>query len=700
MLRFTLPILMFFQLGITETVLAQGTAGQAGEYLRAGVGAKALGLGRAFTSISDDASALYWNPAGLSALSRVGGSFMFMHVPLREGASFNYLAGAIPLRLFFANADETSSLANFVQEFSLGLGVLWHSLGEFEFYNEDASRGLEQSQNSIGQSAVYLSLAYPLNNLFRKFRKSGKLGWASFIKGDLNVGLTTKFIKQDLFGFHGTATSFDFGAKYSHYSGIFSVGFSWRDLNQSTISYGGDVIGDKIPSIGLLGFSVKPPFGAMRALLLAFDYSLFKPAARDRDFMFGLQYDFSVINPQLPIKLRLGTNSNYESITVGINFSPELILGQDWVPYADYAYANNKGSFEAVGARYSISVDRNPFDARYWYDRGMARFPKLENNDLSAIDDDANLMRYLINAQKARNPAKRAYRYEASLRQADLEFLATVRDLRTENAGDRGSNRSTERLNQVLASYTTGASKYLVEDYGKSDFDRDEYFKSFVFYTQSLILSGRAGQAATECAEKGRSWGKQVNMLRYANGSFDQWSQNLNYLQAFSLYKNNFTDEAKDLIGDQLTSSSLATYLSAHIAFVDGNYDEVLNHLNGIDLNDTRFPTDIFLPLTEDGVFGDEILFLKAAAMYRLSTATGAKDYVAELAKIPRFFPFSDMAKFLTQGDGLLFTLVKYHQERDERNFNKLANGMIQSYLEAFANGALKEESYASNYDL
>ena len=215
--------------------------------------------------------------------------------------------------------------------------------------------------------------------IFAKFPSRGGPG---FFKGDLHIGLTSKLVSQNLFGFDGRATRFDLGLKYSHYSGVFDLGFSWRDLNRSTISYGSNVLGDQIPSTGILGFSLKPPVGVLHGLLLSFDYGVIKPAARKRDFMFGVEYDLSRINVQLPIKLRLGANSNHEIITFGINFSPEVILGQDWIPSGDYAFASGRGSFDAAGGRFSISVDRNPFTAKYWYERAILELPELESGQV------------------------------------------------------------------------------------------------------------------------------------------------------------------------------------------------------------------------------------------------------------------------------------------------------------------------------
>src|SRR5437660_11462918 len=49
---------------------AQSTGGQPGEFMSYGAGARSLAMGAAFLGVSDDASATYWNPAGLSQITR------------------------------------------------------------------------------------------------------------------------------------------------------------------------------------------------------------------------------------------------------------------------------------------------------------------------------------------------------------------------------------------------------------------------------------------------------------------------------------------------------------------------------------------------------------------------------------------------------------------------------------------------------
>jgi len=55
---------------------ASGAEKYAGEFLSLGVGARPLGMGGSFVAIADDATAAYWNPAGLGGLDRTEITFM------------------------------------------------------------------------------------------------------------------------------------------------------------------------------------------------------------------------------------------------------------------------------------------------------------------------------------------------------------------------------------------------------------------------------------------------------------------------------------------------------------------------------------------------------------------------------------------------------------------------------------------------
>lgn len=73
--------------------LPAGAAKYAGEFMYAGAGARALGMGGAFCAIADDATAAYWNPAGLVGLESP--ELQLMHSERFGGlVRYDYLAYA------------------------------------------------------------------------------------------------------------------------------------------------------------------------------------------------------------------------------------------------------------------------------------------------------------------------------------------------------------------------------------------------------------------------------------------------------------------------------------------------------------------------------------------------------------------------------------------------------------------------------
>jgi len=78
---------------VAQSVSRVGTS--AANFLKIGVGAKALGMGEAFATQANDVSAIYWNPSGLSSVQNV--QVILNHYDYIADIYFDYGAVAIPL---------------------------------------------------------------------------------------------------------------------------------------------------------------------------------------------------------------------------------------------------------------------------------------------------------------------------------------------------------------------------------------------------------------------------------------------------------------------------------------------------------------------------------------------------------------------------------------------------------------------------
>ncbi|MFC2061808.1 PorV/PorQ family protein [Elusimicrobiota bacterium] len=72
----------------------KGRGGRPGAFMSWGAGARSLGMGKAFVALSDDASATYWNPAGLAGLSR--SELTALHTILWGGTVYDFISYVHP----------------------------------------------------------------------------------------------------------------------------------------------------------------------------------------------------------------------------------------------------------------------------------------------------------------------------------------------------------------------------------------------------------------------------------------------------------------------------------------------------------------------------------------------------------------------------------------------------------------------------
>ena len=115
-----------------------GDGGQPGATMRIGQGARALAMGSAFTAIADDASAIFYNPAGLAQIRKAGVAFAWRSMPLLDRKQ-GYASIAIPLR----------------EEATIGLAWVYSGVGDIL---ERSARG--EVGESLNFSESFLTLAF------------------------------------------------------------------------------------------------------------------------------------------------------------------------------------------------------------------------------------------------------------------------------------------------------------------------------------------------------------------------------------------------------------------------------------------------------------------------------------------------------------------------------------------------------------
>lgn len=171
-----------------------------GTFLNLPVGARAAGMGASFVAVADDASALYWNPAGITQIEGVSATYTF--APMFAGMTHHF-AGAS-----FAISDDWRA----------GIHALAYGSDEIE-----VTTMFDQEGTGASYTAQDISLG---------------LSVAGQLTEQFSFGATGKFISLKLADVSASTVAFDFGTLYK--PGILGmrIGFAVNNLAPS-VTYQG-----------------------------------------------------------------------------------------------------------------------------------------------------------------------------------------------------------------------------------------------------------------------------------------------------------------------------------------------------------------------------------------------------------------------------------------------------------------------------
>lgn len=313
-----------------------GTTGL--NFLKIEVGARASGTGGAYSAVADDASAVYWNPAGLAQLRYK--EISVMQLSWLESVNYQFLSFVQPT----------------ISNGTLALSAYYLSVNDIPSY--DSSGGNLNSSLSASDLALALSYGKKINSV--------------------DCGLSAKFIQEKLADTSAVTYAFDAGLLYRINTGALKRRLKNNIGQELRIALGVQNIGPEIKFV-----QEKDPLPLNYRLGLAQDFfddnftlSIDVNKPRDNDYYINSGIEYRITDW---VSLRGGYKfmSNRPQYDVQPGFMGGLGLGNQYVR-VDYAFVPYSG----LGNTHRVSLNY--------------RFGKVYNENL--IED--RIQKLLKKAQK------------------------------------------------------------------------------------------------------------------------------------------------------------------------------------------------------------------------------------------------------------------------------------------------------------
>ncbi|OQX87204.1 hypothetical protein B6D60_04400 [candidate division KSB1 bacterium 4484_87] len=165
----------------------------AAQFLKIGVGSRAVGMGGAFVAVANDVSALYWNPAGLSRLHH--NEAILMHSEWLADINFDYAGIAIDMGAMG----------------TIGVSVTSVTMGEMKVRTELQPEGTGE--------------------LFSASDIAGSIAYARSLTDRFSIGFNFKYIRQNIWHMASNGFAVDVGT-------LFKTQFNGMTIGMSITNFG------------------------------------------------------------------------------------------------------------------------------------------------------------------------------------------------------------------------------------------------------------------------------------------------------------------------------------------------------------------------------------------------------------------------------------------------------------------------------
>ncbi len=272
---------------LTSAAHAQ-TGHYAGDPLLLGAGARALGMGSAYVALSLDATAVYWNPAGLAQVSPV------REIHLQHAEQFG---GSVNHDVFAARVP--------IFKGGMGVGIVRAGVDAIALTSlEDPNRPIGPDNRPVITDEIGTT-----DYVFR-------IAYGRRITDKLRLGAGVKLIRRDLGVGIGTGIGMDFGALYLPIS-TFRIGATLRDLTKTRIAFP-DGVTDRVSPSLLIGtaFQRAVPGGEI-TVSVSTRINDQKPTRENaRSIQLGIEYRL-----QQRVAFRLGRRDGHFTAGTGLQLS-------------------------------------------------------------------------------------------------------------------------------------------------------------------------------------------------------------------------------------------------------------------------------------------------------------------------------------------------------------------------------------------